>query len=451
MSEQNNTDEKPEIVKNGETPWEAVTPGTNQISRAGFSGMELAGQGPATAALVARQRANIESRFIMAMHRPRSMAVVRQNIITECRRPGFAETAVYHVPRGGKTIDGLSIRFAEVAARCYGNMPVETVTIFESDEDRIMECTVTDLESNVTFSEQITVKKTVERKILKQGQRPIRERMNSSGERVFIVEATDDDMTMKANSMISKTIRKLILRLIPGNLKQEAKELCEEIARDKQAKDPDAFRNRMVDSFDELGVRASDLEAYFDAPIANLTIDQARSLVPIFNAIKEGELTWRQVMDERREERKDGAPPAKPAAKTTASAPATKPVDPKATDPKATDPKADPKAGGKGAAAAKAAIKSNTSQTPAAKTDPAPAQAAPPKEEKTIAEPAPDIKPAPAAPAVEPAPAADAAPFQLTNPSPSDYEMRSCAECSEPIEVKKSDPPNAICDACRNA
>ncbi len=74
-------------------------------------------------ALAAKEIASVQARYVMAAARPRSWMEARTRILRECERPGFAEAAWYSKPIGaGKSVGGLSIRFAEAAARYAGNV-----------------------------------------------------------------------------------------------------------------------------------------------------------------------------------------------------------------------------------------------------------------------------------------------------------------------------------------
>lgn len=299
-----------------------------QTMRRDFGGMSLSMDNGATAALVAKSRADTEARWLMAMRNPRNLDDVRQAITKECKRPGFAEVAIYAVPRGDKTIKGLSIRFAEVAARCMTNMPIEVQTIFDSDSDRTVRVTVTDLETNVTWSRDITVKKTIERKHLKRGQRPLGERVNSYGDRVFIVEATEDEVNVKESAQVSKAARTGILRLIPGHLQDEAFDLCEKIFADKTAKDPDAAKNKVLDAFGSLNIMPSDLEQWLGHDTAKMSPAEVEQLRRVFVAIGEGETSWADALESasKRKMTPTKAPDtAKPAPQTAPTTQAAKP------------------------------------------------------------------------------------------------------------------------------
>jgi len=352
---------------------------SNQIARTGFSETSLAMGNSATEALVASARAMTEARWIMAMRNPRNILDVRQEILDECKRPGFAEVATYARPVGRERIDedgdprgkkgewvevyaeGLSIRFAEVAMRRMRNMQCKATVIYDDARQRVITVYAVDYESNATWETDITVPKTVERKKLKKGQRPLGERLNSYGDRVFIVEATDSEVAVKAAAEISKASRTAILRLIPGEIQDEAHELCKTIAANKAAKDPRAAIKRMLDSFAELAVKPSEIEAWLGHKIEAGTREEFLQLSKIASGIREGELIWPEVLAERiaaHDRERAPATSAGPAAPPAAPPP---PADPAKPPPPAATPAqtSRPAAGGKGTAALRGALRSN--------------------------------------------------------------------------------------------
>lgn len=421
------------------------TPRQNSLSRRDFSGVSLAVGNAATEALVAKARADTEARWIMAMRRPRNLDDVRQDILKECRRPGFADVAIYSVPRGENKIEGLSIRFAEVAARCMGNLQPEVVTIYDDETTRIVRVTVTDYESNVTWSKDLSIKKTVERKFLKKGQRSYGERENSYGQRVYIVDATDDDVNTKEAAMVSKAVRTLILRIIPGHLQDEAFAICAKIAKDKDAKDPDAARIGMLDSFAGIGVKPSEIEEYLGHTTERMAPVEVDSLRRLFAAIRDGETSWREALEHANGERvaaaKQAGPTSAPvAAQTSGANPAPKTQDPPAAPAQST-PAAGAKSGGKSGGKGAAALKEQIAAKPA------------PVEQK---QPTQFDKAADDARARDAArePAKPAAPIEIPpdEPPPREgFEDRNCAGCDVVIEVEVGTPPGAQCYVCRQA
>lgn len=303
-------------------------PEVNQLIRRDFGGTSVARGSAATEALVAKARADIEARWTMAMHRPRDMDQVRSLLMKECARPGFADAAIYHKPIGDG-IEGLSIRFAEAAARCFGNIAMDVAQIYDDDNTRVMRVSATDLETNVTWPQDVTISKTVERRHLRNGQTAVATRTNSYGDLVYLVAATDDDLLNKQNALVSKALRTAILRIIPGNLQDEAFDKCNAILKDKAAKDPDAARNSMCDGFASLNIMPADLAEWLGHDLGTATPAEVELLRRLYVAIRDGQATWVEALEHRQEQlaakkprddkKASKAPAAKPDAKGAGS------------------------------------------------------------------------------------------------------------------------------------
>lgn len=268
----------------------------------------------ASAAIAAQSKAMVESRYIMAMRNPRNWDAVRQDLIKECRRPSFAHnTSAYYVKPIGKGVEGLGIRFVEVALRCMKNVLVETTMIFEDEMKEVHRVSVTDLEANITYPLDVRVSKTVERSKPNSDGSYISVRKNSYNKDVFTVQGTDDDLLNKRGALISKAIRTIGLRIIPGDLCDEAEAIIKHIRLDEAAKDPDAERRKIVDAFSAIGVTATDLISYLGHGLEKCSPAQIVTLRGIYGAIKDGEATWQTVMQNKAENATPDAekPPAK--------------------------------------------------------------------------------------------------------------------------------------------
>lgn len=266
----------------------------------------------AALAMAAQQKAVVEARYKMALARPRDLDAVRQNMLKDARRPSFASVAIYHKPIG-KGVEGPSIRFVEAAIRNMTNILTETFTVSEDDERRVIRVAVSDLETNTYFSQDVTVTKTVERSKLPQGEKPIRVRTNSYGKPVYILHGTDDDILNKQNSLISKAVRTLGLRLIPGDLVDEALYYVRQTMAKQDAADPDAAKNRIIDAFAQLGVPVEALKDFLGHELSSIDPTELQLLRSTYSAIKDGETTWKAVMDDKAEREAE--------AKASASAP----------------------------------------------------------------------------------------------------------------------------------
>ncbi|QAU25323.1 hypothetical protein EO087_00015 [Dyella sp. M7H15-1] len=251
----------------------------------------------------------VEARYVMALRRPRQWDQVRQDLLKECRRPSFAnnKSAYYRKPIGNG-VEGLGIRFVEVALRCMTNVLVETTMIFEDEIKEIHRVSVTDLESNLTYPLDVRVTKTVERSKPADDGTYISVRKNSYNKNVYTVPATDDDLLNKRAAQISKAIRTLGLRIIPGDLQDEAEAIIKAIRLDEAARDPNAERKRIADAFGDIGVKAADLAEFLGHSLDTCSPAELVNLRGIYGAIKDGESSWKSVMENKAEQNKGTDP-----------------------------------------------------------------------------------------------------------------------------------------------
>ncbi len=252
----------------------------------------------ASSAAAAKAQALVQARYLVAMRNPRDWMDVREKLHKACQRPGFAKTARYSVPRGGASVKGFTIRFAEEAIRSMGNLYPETTILYEDDEKRIVNVSLMDLEANVTFAADVVVYKRIERKKLQQGQVPVATRINSKGETLYILEASDDDLLPKMNALASKALRTHTLRLLPGDIQEECVAWVMKTLTQEDAKDPQAAIKQLADSFAGLGIKPSDLKAYLGVELSACSPVQRQHLREVYAAIRDGEVTWREVLAE---------------------------------------------------------------------------------------------------------------------------------------------------------
>lgn len=246
---------------------------------------------PAAIAAAEAAKARIQSAYVVALNRPRNVDQSRDRILHACKRPAFAERVEFSKPVAGRQIKGPSIRFAELALREWGNIMTDVMVIYEDDEIRRSKVMVIDLETNSSFSKEIQIAKTVERKVAKDRE-IIGERTNTAGEKVYIVKCTDDELHNKESAAISKALRNEGLRIIPSDIVDEAIDLAKKTLADRDKKDPDATKKALMDSFSEIGVKPKDIQKYLKHPTDAITPAELSELRGIYRAIKDGESKW---------------------------------------------------------------------------------------------------------------------------------------------------------------
>lgn len=252
------------------------------------------------------QKAMVVGAFTKAERSPRNEDMARMAIMEVCKRPRFADKATYDKPIGGSSVIGPSIRMAEEMGRLWKNLYVKKTVLYDDQLKRMCNVTVLDLESNLSYSNDFTINKTVERKSYKD-RTLIEERINSKGEKIGVVVATEDEVFMKESSQASKEIRTGILRLIPEWLKEDAMGVVFATQDAEAAEDPQAKRREMLDKMATLGVTPIQIEAWLEHSTSTITPAELVKLQNMANTIRDGQATWAEYMAV-----KAGTPEAKP-------------------------------------------------------------------------------------------------------------------------------------------
>ncbi len=285
--------------------------GTVTRSEFGATQMQVLAETAVTASAAA-VKAEIEAAFIVAMQRPRNLDAVYERIMRDCKRPSFANAAVYRLPRSEwnpvtkqkekKLLKGLSIRFTEDAIRHMGNAVLKAQTLYDDDDKQIVQVVGLDLETNTRFEETCIISKTVERKKVSEGTQVIGSRRNSYGDTVYIVVATDDEFRMKRGAEISRARRNVGNQLIPADIRDDAMTACEATMLDKASKDPDSERKALILGFSQVGVPAEALAEYLGHSLTAMQPAEVVELRQLWRAIADGHTTWGAAMGEKAEE-----------------------------------------------------------------------------------------------------------------------------------------------------
>ncbi len=246
---------------------------------------------PAAVAAAESAKARIQAAYIMALQKPRNEDQARARILAACRRPEFADRVEFSKPVAGRKIKGPSIRFAELALREWGNILSDISVIYEDDHTKRIRIGELDLETNANFTKEITIKKTVERKN-NQGRQVLGNRLNTNGETVYIVAATEDELNNKENALISKTIRNEGLRLIPSDIIDEAIATAKQTMHSRDSQDPQGEKKKVLDAFMIIGIQPKDVESYLGHPLDTISPAELQDLRGVYRAIRDGEQSW---------------------------------------------------------------------------------------------------------------------------------------------------------------
>lgn len=227
----------------------------------------------------AAHRAAIDVQISTAKAYPRALQNVSRNLIAWCASDNdTAESCVYSLKRGGKTIRGPSIRFAEILTHAWGHMRVDARIVDEGRDFIVVRGECHDLQSNNVWSQDVTRRIT-----------------GSTGKRY---DADLIGVTMMAAASIAQ--RDSVLKCIPAFIWRPAFDACmQRIVGD--VKTLSDRRIKAVGQFSVLGVQAEQVFKKLGvASINDITADHLVDLIGTFNAIREQHTTVEAEFGEQR-------------------------------------------------------------------------------------------------------------------------------------------------------
>ncbi len=221
-------------------------------------------------ALEAQTRGEIDIQIATARKYPRS---VRSFLMRTKELVGVDEdtaaSCFYRLPRGGKILEGPSIRLAEIVASTWGHMRVEA-RIVEQDARFIkVRAVAWDLESNYAAAQEVT------------------RRITDKGGKTY----SDDMIAVTANAAMSIGLRNAINRVVPRTYTNAFVFLAKQVAVGDIAT-LSQRRGQSLDYFAKLGVPGDRVfKTLGVAGIEEINLDHLATLKGLATAIKEGTAT----------------------------------------------------------------------------------------------------------------------------------------------------------------
>lgn len=268
-------------------------------ARQGFGTQEMEVHDSRAEGLSERAKATMQAMFVMAERNPRNWNNVRVKLLAHAERFGFADAAIWEMPRGGKTLSGESIRLIESAIQAMGHIYTSINVSRETTDERFVEIVVIDCENNIHFSREVVIPKLIERKKLAEGQAAVSQRTNSTGGITFLVEASRDEVDQMQAVQASKVIRSEGKRLLPGDILEEVMIKCEQTVAAGLKADPAAAKKKLIDSWAKLGVLPDELEKYLGHSIAQVSELELKELRGAYQAVSQGHVTWATMLKEK--------------------------------------------------------------------------------------------------------------------------------------------------------
>ena len=147
-------------------------------------------------AIEASNRAEYDIQIGTAKKYPRNLSRIKDNVVAiATMNKETAETCRYALPRGGKTLSGVSVHLARIMAQQYGNIRVDSRVKQITDKQIISEAVCFDLETN--YAVKVEVRRSI---------------MGKFG------RYNDDMITVTGNAASAIAYRNAVLSVIPKGI-----------------------------------------------------------------------------------------------------------------------------------------------------------------------------------------------------------------------------------------
>lgn len=217
-----------------------------------------------------RAVAEAQGKLLIAKKFPRNEADAYAKIMQACGRKALAEQALYAYPKGGQTVSGVSIRFAEEVARLWGNIDYGIRELSQKDGISEMEAYCWDMQTNVSSSQRFTI---------------AHERHTNKG----VTKLTDprDVYELTAN-MGARRLRARILAVLPADLVDAAEQAIRNTLAGNASESIEDRIRKMLTAFAKFGVTKELIEKRAGKQITEFFPEDVVELGTIFTSIKDG-------------------------------------------------------------------------------------------------------------------------------------------------------------------
>lgn len=218
-----------------------------------------------------RAIAEAQGKLVIAKRFPRDEVQAYNRVAQACQRKGIAEKAFYSYNRGGGTVSGPTIRFAEELARCWGNIDYGIKELSQDEGKSEMQAYAWDLETNAQSVQNFT-----------------NPHIREVGGKAKILTSQRDIYEINAN-MGARRLRSRILAILPTDLVDMAINECKKTLAGSNDEPLIDRVKKMIVAFGKLGVTQDQIEKRLGRKVDTMTIDDFTDYIGIYNAIKQGE------------------------------------------------------------------------------------------------------------------------------------------------------------------
>ena len=236
-----------------------------------------------------RAIAEAQGKLVIAKRFPRDEVQSYAKAMEACQRPTMAAKAFYSFPRGGQTVEGPTIRFAEELARCWGNIDYGIKELSQDGGKSEMQAYAWDLETNAQSVQNFT--------------NPHKREKTDKRTKTVVMETLTGQRDIYENNanMATRRLRSRILAILPAWFVEDAIAECKKTLAGQNDTPLIDRVKKMVVQFAKLGVTQEMIEKRLKRKVDTMTSDDFVEYVGIYNAVKGGESKIADWFDAQKE------------------------------------------------------------------------------------------------------------------------------------------------------
>ena len=213
-------------------------------------------------------RAEVDMQIATAKRYPRDYSVVKRKMVSLATLDEeTAQSCFYNLSRQGKAIQGPSVRLAEIAASCFGNMRAAAQVVDNDGKTITARGICHDLESNSCFAVEV------------------KRRITDKHGRTY----SDDMQVVTGNAACAIALRNAIFKTVPFALIKPVYERAKQVAVGT-IQTLTERRTNMLKAFAALGVNEGRILAAVGKPgIEDIGLAELETLIGLHTAIKDGD------------------------------------------------------------------------------------------------------------------------------------------------------------------
>lgn len=234
--------------------------------------------------LTALAKSEVDAQIATAKQYPRTLSRVLTDIETMATLDeDVAGSCFYSLRRGGKLIEGASVRMAEIVAASWGNLRTQARIIANDGKTITAQGICHDLESNTAIS--VEVKRGITGKDGK--------------------TYSEDMQIITGNAACAIAFRNAVFKVVPFALIKKTIEKAKQVSLGKSMT-LETSRNKMLAYYNTIGVTEKQIFDYLSvSKVEEINIDMVVELRGLANAIKDGATTAQEAFAPKVDEKEE--------------------------------------------------------------------------------------------------------------------------------------------------